>query len=78
MAFILTLLNLKLMKKVILFVAVAAFAATTFTSCKKNWTCECCVDILGTKTCAETTAKMTKKDAKVWCEDNSNNICKLK
>ncbi|NOG95189.1 MAG: hypothetical protein HND27_05360 [Bacteroidetes bacterium] len=66
------------MKKVILFVAVAAFAATTFTSCKKNWTCECCVDILGTKTCAETTAKMTKKDAKVWCEDNSNNICKLK
>ncbi|WKZ74810.1 MAG: hypothetical protein QY303_11745 [Vicingaceae bacterium] len=66
------------MKKVILFVALAAFAATTFTSCKKNWTCECCVDILGTKTCAETTAKMTKKDAKVWCKDNSNNICKLK
>lgn len=64
------------MKKVMLFVAVAAFAATTLSSCKKNWTCECCVEFSGTKTCGETTAKLTKKDAKTWCE--SNGVCKLK
>jgi len=57
------------MKKVMSFLAVVALIATVNTSCKKNYTCECCVTCSGTKTCASQTAKMKKKDAKAWCDN---------
>jgi hypothetical protein len=55
------------MKKLALSLAVVAMAAFTMTSCKKEYTCECCVDFLGTKTCASTTIKDTKKKAEDAC-----------
>ncbi len=56
------------MKKVLL---VAAFAAFVMTSCKKDYTCECCVSGSGTSICASTTIKDTKKNAKDACEKGS-------
>ena len=52
------------MKKVMLFVAVAAFAATTFTSCKKDYTCEC---KMGSDTYTYELKDVKKKDAKDAC-----------
>jgi len=57
------------MKKVMSFLAVVALIATVNTSCKKNYTCECCATCYGTTPCASQTAKMKKKDAKAWCEN---------
>jgi hypothetical protein len=63
------------MKKVYMMLAVCAIALA---SCKKDYTCECCIDGI----CGEATAKMTKSDAEAWCEDSTNGVsgvtCKLK
>ena len=74
------------MKKLLLVAAVAAF---TMTSCKKDYTCECTtsVSILGvtTSATASTTIKDTKKKAKETCEKGtvsnsagSTTTCKIK
>lgn len=75
------------MKKVSLFIAVVAITAI-FSSCKKDYTCECTSTYGGISTSASVTAKMTKKDAKEWCEGynvsstvggvTSSTTCKLK
>lgn len=59
------------MKKVLLLASVAVLALS---SCKKDRTCVC--EVFGTE--VETTAKLTKKKAVEWCEDGSNDLCKLK
>jgi hypothetical protein len=57
------------MKKVLLFVAVVAFA----TSCKKNYTCTCTTSVTGlASTTASSTAKMKKKDAETWCSTGNS------
>jgi hypothetical protein len=56
-------LNVKLMKKVILF---GAFALLTLASCKKDWTCTCTSSIGGSE--SRTISDMTKSDAKVDCD----------
>lgn len=56
------------MKKLVLAVAVVAFAATTLTSCKKEYTCTCKVTLLGITTSASGTIKDTKKNAKEECD----------
>lgn len=61
------LLNFKTMKKLFI-IAVVAFVAT-LTSCKKEWTCECCVDCGGGKICGQETKKETKKDAQERCDE---------
>lgn len=61
------------MRKVMSFLAVVALIATVNTSCKKNYTCECCIDCPFTgEICNSETKKMKKKDAKAWCESNSS------
>lgn len=64
------------MKKVLLFVAVAAFVGTGMTSCKKTYDCECSVG--GVTATTNSVKKMSKDDAKLWCETNSAGMCKLK
>ena len=49
------------MKKSLLILAVVAFG---FASCKKDRTCECCLDSL----CVSETQNRTKKDASDWCD----------
>ena len=72
------------MKKVMSFLAVVALIATVNTSCKKNYTCECCTTCGGVQECASATKKLKKKDAKAWCEGSSSAAygcsveCKLK
>ena len=67
------------MKKSLLILSLVAFV---FASCKKDRTCECCAEVLGTKSCATATAKMTKKDAETWCEGSTQGVsgvtCTLK
>jgi len=67
------------MKKSLLILAVAF----VFASCKKDRTCECCIDSL----CVSETKEYTKKDAEDWCDKaqtdaNSGGVtgvtCKLK
>tara|TARA_B100000809_G_C15004216_1_gene482612 strand:+ start:696 stop:905 length:210 start_codon:yes stop_codon:yes gene_type:complete len=57
------------MKKVLLIAAVAVLALA---SCKKDRTCTCTIDLgiegVPAQTVSET-AKLSKKDAKTWCED---------
>lgn len=56
------------MKKFLLSIAAVALVATTMTSCKKNWTCECTATAGGFSTTASSTIKETKKKAKEACE----------
>lgn len=74
------------MKKFAPIVAVAVLGMM-FTSCKKSHECECTYTLNGTTTTVPYNtgaAKMTKKDAKTWCEAASasyayaNGSCKLK
>lgn len=53
------------MKKSILFVA--ALLAISFTSCKKDWTCEC-TDSTGTVATSSTISNSRKPEAKTACE----------
>lgn len=72
------------MKKIVSIIGVVALVAT-LSSCKKNWTCECCATCGGTTSCATATSgKMKKKDAENWCNQGSysssscSTTCKLK
>ena len=66
------------MKKVFVIASVGMLMFAT--SCKKDYTCECTVDILGFTSTASTTLNATKKDAKTACEaDNTTGVvCKIK
>lgn len=72
------------MKKTISIISAAALFAAVLSSCKKNYTCECCVTVGGNSTCVSETRKLKKKDAKAWCDEaqqNSGSVstsCKLK
>lgn len=61
------------MKKLLILAAI--FGAFTLTSCKKIWTCSCTV--AGITTEVKSSKKMSKSEAKDWCNTN-NNYCKLK
>lgn len=71
------------MKKITL-LAAAAMIVASMSSCKKEYTCECTTTGSGYSASASATAKMTKKDAKAWCEGSSassagmTTTCKLK
>ena len=57
-----------IMKKITTVAAIALFAVA-FTSCKKNYTCECTTTTNGvTTTVKGNSAKMSKKDAKALCD----------
>lgn len=72
------------MKKLIILPVAFAFM---FVSCKKEYTCECTVDMTslgGTKTTAsvDSGTKLSKKDAEAWCEESTSGYsyitCELK
>ncbi|GAB4449086.1 MAG: hypothetical protein OHK0036_05560 [Bacteroidia bacterium] len=59
------------MKKIVSIIGAVALVAT-LSSCKKNWTCECCTSCSGTNTCVSgTSGKMKKKDAESWCSQGN-------
>jgi len=76
------------MKKTIIFGAIALLGASSLTSCKKTWSCECTTSLLGTTTSSTISIPdQRKSDAKTICEnadspyDNSSDIsmsCELK
>ena len=63
------------MKKLVVLVPLVFAGLVLFSSCKKDWTCEC--NVFGA-TIPITIEDSTKKDAKAECEDDSNGACKLK
>lgn len=78
------------MKKQILFAAMGLFLVAGFTSCKKDYTCECTITTNDqfTSSSSTTISNSSKKDAKNSCDEGnavvtSGNIkmetkCKLK
>lgn len=57
------------MKKIVSIIGAVALVAT-LTSCKKNWTCECCTTCGGSTACASgQTEKLTKKKATDKCNE---------
>lgn len=57
------------MKKVLTVLAIAAFAVS-FTACKKDYTCTCTHDLLGTATPTKYEyTKVKKDDAETACTD---------
>ena len=60
------------MKKFLLSVAAFAIVATTMTSCKKEYTCECTATVLGFTATSSATIKDTKKNAKEACEKGNS------
>jgi Ni/Co efflux regulator RcnB len=72
------------MKKLLLSIAAFALVATTMTSCKKEYTCECTVSGGGFSATASGTIKDTKKNAKEECEKENGTVsgvttsCKIK
>lgn len=74
----------KQMKKLLLSICALALVATTMTSCKKEYTCECTVSGGGFSGTASGTIKDTKKNAKEACEADNATIngvttsCKIK
>lgn len=66
------------MKKITLLAAVILVAS--FASCKKIRTCKCTYNDGAGNTStytATSTVKLSKKDAKTWCEGSSTNSCTL-
>ncbi len=60
------------MKKIASIISTVAAVAivATLSSCKKNYTCECCVDCVGTgEICTSETRKLKKKEAQEWCDE---------
>jgi hypothetical protein len=55
------------MKKLLLSIAACALVATTMTSCKKEYTCDCTLTDGGTTLTASYTLKNTKKKAEDAC-----------
>lgn len=60
------------MKKITLLTVV--LAALSFGSCKKDYTCECCVSGGGSSVCGSSTVHATKKDAKASCESGTSTV----
>jgi Ni/Co efflux regulator RcnB len=58
----------KTMKKLVLSIAALALVATTMTSCKKDYTCECTATVLGMTATTSTTINDTKKNATETCD----------
>jgi hypothetical protein len=58
------------MKKILLFAGALALVLA-FSSCKKDYTCECTYEVAGTTTSAEYTFHDTKKGAKDACDGKS-------
>jgi hypothetical protein len=59
------------MKKVFSIVAMVALVAT-FTSCKKDYTCECVTTVNGAEMGrASATKNLSKSDAEEWCSGSS-------
>lgn len=63
------------MKKSISLGALALMGVLFFSSCKKDWVCEC--NVFGTQI-SVVIEDSTKKDAKAECEDESGGACTLK
>lgn len=63
------------MKKIVLLSSFALMGVVLFSSCKKDWVCECTVFGYTGSVVIE---DETKKDAKAECEDDSNGACTLK
>ena len=65
------------MKKIIL---VGAVALLGLASCKKDYTCECTMDLYGVKTTSSTTLNATKSDATEACEAGNTTgfTCEIK
>jgi hypothetical protein len=63
------------MKKVL---AIAVMGVFVLASCKKDYTCECCVEWDGDKTCASGTVNGKKKDVKEACEAGSSESMGIK
>lgn len=63
------------MKKLILAIAVIG-GITVLSSCKKDWTCECTGEVLGTPFTVNDTVytDMTKKDATSKCDLNDYSV----
>jgi hypothetical protein len=59
------------MKRILLFSAAVLVAASSFTSCKKDYTCECTSTYtyggVSTTSNYSATAHLKKSDAKTWC-----------
>lgn len=60
------------MKKLVLFSFATLLVASTFTSCKKDYTCECSTTYNGVTTTASGTVNGTKSDAKEACEKGTS------
>jgi hypothetical protein len=56
------------MKKLVLSIAALALVATTMTSCKKDYTCECTTTALGVTVSESITINDTKKNATETCD----------
>ncbi len=65
------------MKKTMAIAALLVVAAT-FTSCKKEYTCECVTESGGIKTTTTSTIKDTKKKATDACESLSKEVAGVK
>lgn len=67
------------MKKLMTIAAVTV-ALISLSSCKKDYTCECTIDVLGETTTTSTTINATKGDAKEACEAGSTTfvVCEIK
>ncbi len=63
------------MKKVITLVFYSLLIISTFTSCKKEYTCECITTVGGLEVgTSSSTIKDTEKKAKDQCESNSSSV----
>jgi Ni/Co efflux regulator RcnB len=62
------------MKKLVLSIAALALVATTMTSCKKDYTCECTTTALGITVSEEKTINDTKKNAEAECDKGDLNV----
>jgi uncharacterized membrane protein YadS len=60
------------MKKITLLTVV--LAAMTLGSCKKDYTCECCVTGSGSSVCGSATYHDTKKNAKASCDKGTATV----
>lgn len=69
------------MKKKMLFLA-SVSAILLFSSCKKDWSCDCVIDTgVQTATVSSEIKNVTKSDAEEWCETQELNAfysCDLK
>jgi len=62
------------MRKKLLFSAAVLIAASTFTSCKKDYTCECTTTAAGYSATASVTINTTKAKAKDACNATATSM----